>query len=163
MAPKSNQAPIVRYKFLIERARNEGLTNIATELVQIPNAQNGNVAIARACVTFEIEGKIRTFEDYGDAAPNNVGPMVGTALIRMALTRAKARCLRDALGVGDAAAEEMSDYDNGESGSSAATANTETRPTFGKVNDSGSQCAYCRVASGSRHRGDCPSLRQAAA
>ena len=35
--------------------------------------------------------------------------------------------------------------------------------SFGKINDTGAQCVYCRVAHGSRHRGDCPSLNRAAA
>ncbi|CAA9488131.1 MAG: hypothetical protein AVDCRST_MAG13-1581 [uncultured Solirubrobacteraceae bacterium] len=93
----------VLYAGLLEEAHSRGLRSIETELLQVPAADNGDVAIVRAVVRME-EGK---FAGIGDASPQNVGRMIAPHLIRMAETRAKARALRDAINVGVTAFEEL--------------------------------------------------------
>ncbi|MDP8951097.1 MAG: hypothetical protein M3N18_02470 [Actinomycetota bacterium] len=93
----------VLYAGLLEEAHARGLRSIETELLQIPGAENGEVAIARAVVRTE-DGK---FTGIGDASPQNVGRMIAPHIIRMAETRAKARALRDAINVGVASIEEL--------------------------------------------------------
>ena len=95
----------VLYAGLLEEAHTRGLRSIETELLQVPNAENGEVAIARAVVRTE-EGK---FSGIGDASPGNVSKAIAPHIIRMAETRAKARALRDAINVGVAALEELGD------------------------------------------------------
>src|ERR671915_356955 len=79
-------------------------------LLEVPSAENGDVAIVRAVVRME-EGK---FSGIGDAGPQNVGRMIAPHLIRMAETRAKARALRDAINVGVTAFEELGGEDGAE-------------------------------------------------
>ncbi len=93
----------VLYAGLLEEAHARGLRSIETELLQVPNAENDEVAIARAQVRME-EGK---FSGIGDASPGNVGRAIAPHIIRMAETRAKARALRDAINVGVTALEEL--------------------------------------------------------
>jgi len=93
----------VLYAGLLEEAHARGLRSIETELLQVPNAENGEVAIARAVVRME-EGK---FSGIGDASPGNVGRAIVPHIIRMAETRSKARALRDAINVGVTALEEL--------------------------------------------------------
>jgi hypothetical protein len=99
----------VLYAGLLEEAHSRGLRSIETELMQVPAAENGDVAIVRAVVRME-EGK---FSGIGDAGPQNVGRMIAPHLIRMAETRAKARALRDAINVGVTAFEELGGEENG--------------------------------------------------
>ena len=93
----------VLYAGLLEEAHSRGLRSIETELLQIPKAENGEVAIVRAVVRTE-EGK---YTGIGDASPQNVNRAIAPHLIRMAETRAKARALRDAINVGVTAFEEL--------------------------------------------------------
>lgn len=97
----------VRYGGVLEEALATGLTGLEVELVQIPTAENGHTAISKAIATFEREGKTHRFTEYGDASPANCAKMVQNALIRMSATRAKGRALRDAIGHGEALAEEL--------------------------------------------------------
>ena len=97
------------YNGLVDLATENGLKSIRTELIQIPSEANFRVAICKAVVTVETDGKERVFEGYGDAAPNNVAPAMQTCLIRMAETRAKSRALRDATNVAVAAFDDVED------------------------------------------------------
>ncbi len=98
----------VLYAGLLEEAHSRGLRSVETELLQVPGAENGEVAIVKAVVRME-DGK---FSGIGDASPQNVGRMIAPHLIRMAETRAKARALRDAINIGVTAFEELGGDDN---------------------------------------------------
>lgn len=106
----------VLYAGLLDEAHGKGIQSISTELIQVPNDGNGQVAVVHASVVTE-KG---TFSGLGDASPQNVAPAMRTCLIRMAETRAKARALRDAVNVGSVAFEELGveDDDSGLSGGS---------------------------------------------
>jgi hypothetical protein len=99
----------VLFQGLLDEAHSRGLRGIETELVQVPDDTNGNVAIVKA--TAEMDDG-RRFSGSGDASPENVGRNIVPHLIRMAETRAKARALRDAVNVGATALEELSDGDD---------------------------------------------------
>ena len=94
----------VTYNGLIDLAHQMKLQTITTDIIQLPNSENGNQCIVKAVATTE-DGK--TFEGYGDADPTNVNRMIAKHLIRMSETRAKARALRDLTNVGMTAYEEL--------------------------------------------------------
>jgi hypothetical protein len=94
---------VVTYAGLLAKAHDEGLKAVRTNLVQIPNDDNGRTAIAKA----EVETGKGLFEAHGDASPLNVNSFIVPHLIRMAETRAKARALRDAVNIGVVSFEEL--------------------------------------------------------
>jgi hypothetical protein len=119
----------VLFAGLLDEAHSRGLRGINTELVQVPDETNGNVAIVKA--TAEMDDG-RRFSGIGDASPENVGRNIVPHLIRMAETRAKARALRDAVNVGATALEELSDGDDAPPATPSASsggASSRSRPT----------------------------------
>ena len=107
---------VVTYAGLLNRAHLEGLKQIRTTLVQAPSEVNGMTAISMA----EVVTQRGVFTDYGDASPTSVDPMIVPHIIRMSVTRAKVRALRDAINVAVVALEELSQaYTNGNAGSHA--------------------------------------------
>jgi len=118
----------VLYAGLLEEAHERGLRSIETELLQIPSAENGEVAIARAVVRTE-EGK---FSGIGEASPQNVGRAIQPHIIRMAETRAKARALRDAINVGVTAFEELTGDESEEQIPPRREASQKTQPRAGE-------------------------------
>lgn len=94
----------VLYEGLLQSAHEKGMICLETTIIQFPTKENGMCCIARASVT----GKdMQNFTDYGDAAINSVDPKIIPHIIRMACTRAKARCLRDFCNIGICALEEV--------------------------------------------------------
>ena len=117
----------VLYSGLLDEGHSLGLRGIDTDLIQVPDESNGNVAIVKA--TAEMEDG-RHFSGIGDASPENVGRNIVPHLIRMAETRAKARALRDAVNVGATALEELSDGDDAPPTSRTPEASSSrSRPT----------------------------------
>lgn len=109
----------VLYAGLLEEAHGRGLRSLKTKLVQVPDKENGNVAIVHATAKMHhIEKESRAgsnipehkeFDGIGDASPENVGRNIAPHIIRMAETRAKARALRDAVNIGVTSLEELSE------------------------------------------------------
>jgi hypothetical protein len=89
---------------------SRGFYDLATEIVQLPTAENAQTAVVTAKVTVfdpETGHVLRTATGIGDASPANVGRMVAIHCLRMAETRSVARALRHLLGVGLTALEEL--------------------------------------------------------
>jgi hypothetical protein len=78
------------------------------EILQYPTQENEKTAICRAKAVTSM-GDI--FSDIGDANPTNCNYKVAKHLLRMASTRAKARCLRDLTNIGMTCLEELGDLD----------------------------------------------------
>jgi hypothetical protein len=90
----------VKYAGLLALAHDHGLMELKAEFVSV----TADLALASAYAVFQDGHK---FWDAADATPTNVKDAVKAHFPRMALTRAKARCLRDALNITDPSAEEM--------------------------------------------------------
>jgi hypothetical protein len=116
----------VLFAGLLDEAHSLGLRGIDTDLIQVPDESNGNVAIVKATAEMEDD---RRFSGLGDASPENVGRNIAPHLIRMAETRAKARALRDAVNVGATALEELSEGDDAPPASRGAEDSSRGRPT----------------------------------
>ena len=91
----------VLYSGLLELAHEHGLEQITTTITHIDPDKGWCVVKATAT------GSRGTFDGHGDASPANVSRNLASAYIRMSETRAKARCLRDYLGIGMTAREEL--------------------------------------------------------
>jgi hypothetical protein len=92
--------PFVRFIGLLQLAQQRGLTSLKADFTHISET----VCIAHAVATFA-DGRV--FEESGDSTETNVGREVKPHWRRMALVRAKARCLRDALGIELCSVEEL--------------------------------------------------------
>jgi len=82
----------VLFSGLLHLAHQRGVQALSVEVVSVTEA----LAVMRATVTFT-DGL--TWSDIGDASPQNVGSRIKPHFIRMASTRAIARCLRHALDI----------------------------------------------------------------
>ena len=92
----------VRFAGLLQMAHERGLVALTADWT----FNDIELSLAHAVATFQ-DG--RRFEESGDASPANVTRMVAVHFRRVALTRAKARVLRDALGVDLVAVEELAE------------------------------------------------------
>jgi hypothetical protein len=92
--------PFVRYAGLLAMAHERGLQQLEATFIRISDT----FAVAQATAVFT-DG--RRFTESGDATPENVHFEVRPHFARLALTRAKARALRDALNIGMCAVEEL--------------------------------------------------------
>ena len=118
----------VLFAGLLDEAHSLGLRGIDTDLIQVPDESNGNVAIVKATAEMEDD---RRFSGTGDASPENVGRNIAPHLIRMAETRAKARALRDAVNVGATALEELSEDDDAPPASQGSSSRSKPTPIRG--------------------------------
>jgi hypothetical protein len=150
---------VVTYKQLLKLAHERGLTTITTELLQAPTEGNDRVAICKATVTLERDGRVMMFQGMADAAPNNVKPAMVNCLLRLAETRSKARALRDAVNIGDVSAEELDSYDD-------AAAAPVAKPKLSTSVAGRTGCPTCPVtnpAPGTHHAPGCPQRTEARA
>jgi hypothetical protein len=92
--------PFVKYAGLLTMAHAQGLQQLEAWFTGVSDT----LAVAQATATFR-DG--RRFSESGEATPENVGRQVRPHFARLALTRAKARCLRDALNIALCAVEEL--------------------------------------------------------
>ena len=109
----------VKYAGLLDLAHQKKLTNLETEIIQFPNKDNEKTAICKAHAKTAFG---ESFIDFGDANPTNCNAKVARHLIRMASTRAKARCLRDLTNVGITCLEELGGLDDVIEGEEKGTA-----------------------------------------
>lgn len=101
-----NGKDFVLYSGLLDEAHFKGLKSIEAHLVDYSFDEKGNPVYAVAQARVEMEDG-RVFEEMGDASASNVGRGIVPHLFRMALTRSKARALRDAVNVGATSLEEL--------------------------------------------------------
>ena len=92
----------VLYTGLVIAARHDGLVSLSADWTY----NDADLSLAHAVATFA-DG--RRYEESGDASPSNVSKGISVHFRRVALTRAKARCLRDALGISECSVEELGD------------------------------------------------------
>lgn len=92
--------PYIQYVGLLAIAHERGLAHLSARIEH----HSETLVLASATATFQ-DG--HTFTEWADSTPENTGAKVRPHWVRMALTRAKARCLRDALNIGLVAVEEL--------------------------------------------------------
>ncbi len=92
----------VQYAGLLAMAHERGLVNLSAHFISV----SSDLALAEATAEFE-DGK--TFMECADATPGNVTSKIKPHFARMALTRAKARALRDALNISMCSVEELAE------------------------------------------------------
>ncbi|HPQ02475.1 MAG TPA: hypothetical protein PK183_04130 [Bacillota bacterium] len=95
----------ILYGGVLQLAKERGLRRISTRIIQIPSKDNSMYAVVEA----EVETEDGVFSEVGDASPESVARSIQPHLLRMATTRAKARAMRDAVGIDMVALEELGD------------------------------------------------------
>ena len=106
---KTGRSPInaaSAYVGLLDLAHQKNLTSMEVDLLQYPTTDNEKTAVCKAVAKTANGG---VFVDVGDANPMNCNAKVARHIIRMASTRAKARCLRDLTNIGMTCLEELGD------------------------------------------------------
>jgi hypothetical protein len=91
----------VLFAGLLALAHQRGLTSLTADWTY----NDAGLSLAKAVAVFPFG----IFEESGDATPDNVTKKVSPHFRRVALTRAKARCLRDALNVDMVSLEELAE------------------------------------------------------
>jgi hypothetical protein len=94
--------PFIKYAGLLAMAQERGLTSLTADWTY----NDAELSLAHAVATFA-DG--RRFEESGDATPAKTYRKVAAHFRRVALTRSKARVLRDALAIDMVAVEELGD------------------------------------------------------
>ncbi len=136
----------VLYAGLLDLAHQMGLEKIDVELIQFPTDDNNQTAICRAVIT---SNNNEIFSDIGDANPSNVNRKISPHIIRMASTRAKARCFRDFCNIGMCCVEELGDVDGefpNNDFPSNRRSNRNGKQSQNKIfipNDCSWKCGYC--------------------
>ena len=97
----------VLYSGLLDLAHQKHLISMDVELLQYPTKENEHTAVCKAIAKTATMGP---FIDVGDANLTNCNAKVAKHIIRMASTRAKARCLRDLTNIGMTCFEELGDF-----------------------------------------------------
>jgi len=92
----------IAYQGLLAMAHERGLQELGAKFISV----TPDLALAYAWAKFQ-DG--RQFWECSDATPTNVKAQVKAHYPRMALTRAKARVLRDALNIGMVSMEELTE------------------------------------------------------
>jgi hypothetical protein len=90
----------VLFSGLLAMAHQQGLLSLSARFISV----TADLALAEATAMFH-DG--RTFTEAADSTPGNVNSRIKPHFARMALTRAKARALRDALNLAYVCAEEL--------------------------------------------------------
>jgi len=96
----------VLYAGLLDLSHQKNLISLDVDIIQYPSKDNDHTAVCKAIAKTATGGP---FIDVGDANPTNCNSRVSKHIIRMASTRAKARCLRDLTNIGMTALEELGD------------------------------------------------------
>ncbi len=102
-----NGRQFVTYSGLLEMARTAGLDRLEVEVLQYPSESNANCCVCLATAELKT-GK--SAKDIGEASKANLDSRVAEFLFSMASTRAKARALRNLLGIGITALEELGSF-----------------------------------------------------
>jgi hypothetical protein len=92
--------PFITFQGLLHLAHQQGLLSLTARFISV----TADLALAEATAMFH-DG--RTFTEAADATPTNVNSRITPHFARMALTRAKARALRDAVNLAYVCAEEL--------------------------------------------------------
>ena len=103
----NKQRDMITQAQLLDKAHQLGLAGVKTKIVQLPDKDNGMVAVHHATVTIRTQDGLCEFQGTGDASADNVGSMIRKHIIRMSETRAVVRALRWATNTGKAAREEL--------------------------------------------------------
>jgi hypothetical protein len=92
--------PFITFHGLLHLAHQQGLLSLSARFISV----TAELALAEATAMFH-DG--RTFTEAADSTPTNVNSRIKPHFPRMALTRAKARALRDGLNLAYVCAEEL--------------------------------------------------------